>query len=125
MSIANKNKYVKGNTSDFKKSGGWFIGQFMSKWGHPELETQEVEVGLKILRKGDKDKLHYHKKGVEIAIVISGWFKASVNGEQVEAKERDFLIVYPQAQLELVDFIDGTEVIVVKAPSIPSDKFDV
>ncbi len=73
----------------------------------------------------DEPKAHYHKGGVEINVIISGGYTAEVNGEVVDMKKGDFLIVYPESTLRNIKAEEGTELIVVKAPSVPQDKFDV
>ena len=125
MKAKNRNKFVKGSVGGFDASKGWFLGQFMDKYGREDLQTEEVEVCWKVLKKGYRDPLHYHKKGTEIAIVVSGWFEARVEGEAVRVEKKDFLVVYPEAKLEVVDFEVRTEVVVVKAPSVVDDKFGV
>lgn len=39
-----------------------------------------------------------------------------------EKFEKEFLVVYPQATLKNISTQKGTELIVVKAPSVPGDK---
>lgn len=124
MNKSNKNTYFKGNVDNHKDSKGWFVGQFMGKYRCPELETDEVEVCWKVLKKkNEPDPPHIHKKGVEIAIVISGWFKAIINGEEVHVGKREYVVVYPESKLERIENKEGTEVLVIKAPSVPDDKF--
>lgn len=126
MKAANRDKYFHGRYKDFDKTGGYFLGQFMGSKGHPLLETDEVEIAYKKLPAnfGDK-KPHYHKKGVEINIVISGSYKVCIQGEEVELNKGDFLVVYPESELKNISAQEGTELIVVKSPSVPDDKFDI
>jgi mannose-6-phosphate isomerase-like protein (cupin superfamily) len=126
MKSINKNKFAIGKLEDFQKFSGYFIGQFMGENGFPILETNEVEIAYKKLpEKFEKEKPHYHKKGVEINIVIKGKYKAQVNEKTVVISEKEFLVVYPQAKLKNISAQKGTELIVVKAPSVPDDKFRV
>ncbi len=124
MKKANKNKSFKGSLGDFQKFSGYFIGQFMGEKGFPILETDEVEIAYKKLpEKFSEEKPHYHKKGIEVNIVIKGKYRAQVNGEIVEISSNEFLVIYPQATLRNISAQKGTELIVVKAPSVPDDKF--
>jgi len=124
MKRINKDKYVKGKLGDFQKFNGYFIGQFMGEKGLPALETDEVEIAYKKLpEKFEEEKPHYHKKGVEVNIVIKGRYKAQVNGKVVEISSNEFLVVYPQSTLKNISAQKGTELIVVKTPSVPQDKF--
>lgn len=114
-----------GKLKNFQEFGGYFIGRFMKEKGFPILETDEVEIAWKKLSiKFQGEKPHFHKKGVEINIVIKGKYKVLVNGESVEISEKEFLLVYPRTVLKNVSATKGTELIVVKAPSVSNDKFD-
>jgi len=125
MKTHNKNKFYHGNIADFGETKGYFIGQFMGQKGKPILETEEVEIAWKTLTGDFSDEnSHYHKKGVEVNIVISGNYKVWIEGEERELKKGDFLVVYPEAKLRNISAQEGTELIVVKAPSAPDDKFD-
>ncbi len=125
MKILNKNKFFLGKLEDFQKFSGYFIGRFMKEKGFPILETDEVEVAWKKLpSKFNDEKPHFHKKGIEINIVIKGKYKALVNNELIEISEKEFLVIYPRTVLMNISATKGTELIVVKAPSVSGDKFD-
>jgi len=124
MKKTNKNKFFKGKLEDFQKFSGYFIGQFMGEKGFPILEADEVEIAYKKLpAKFEDEKPHFHKKGVEINIVIKGKYKAQVNGKVIEISNNEFLVLYPRATLKNISAQKGTELVVVKAPSVPKDKF--
>lgn len=98
----------------------------MQEKGFPLLATDEVEIAWKVLPPNFGDKTpHFHKKGVEINIVVSGSYKVWVDGEEIELKKGDFLVVYPEAKLRNISAQEGAELIVVKAPSVAGDKFDL
>lgn len=125
MFFKNKNKFVKGNLKDFGDTSGYFVGRFMGDRGRSDLETDEVEIAFKILPENFGDeKPHYHKGGVEINIVINGSYKVLINGEEVTLNEKDFLVVYPESKLKNLSAKKNTELIVVKAPSLPHDKYE-
>ncbi len=96
----------------------------MGDKGLPILETTEVEVAYKKLpEKFEEERPHYHKKGVEINIVIKGKYKVQINESIIVISQKEFLVVYPQAKLKNISAQKGTELIVIKAPSVPNDKF--
>jgi len=98
----------------------------MGEKGFPLLTTDEVEIAWKILPANFGDKVaHFHKIGVEVNIVISGSYKALVDGKETGLKRGDFLVVYPETRLKNISAQEGTELIVVKAPSVTGDKFDI
>lgn len=97
----------------------------MGERNYPLLETDEVEIAWKKLpTRFNDDKPHFHKKGVEVNIVVSGAYKVSVEGKEKTLKAGNFLVVYPKAKLKNISAEHGTEIIAVKAPSVPNDKFD-
>ena len=120
-----KQTHVKGSVDDHKKSKGWFLGRFMDQYGYPELNHEDIEVCWKKLEKGFKDPLHYHKEGTEIAIMINGWFSGNVDGKEFRLDEREYLVVYPETNLEVTDYKVGTEFVLIKFPSVPNDKYFV
>lgn len=125
MKSENKDKYFLGNVADFEKTSGWIIGQFMGEKGFPLLETDEVEIAWKKLPTEFNEKPHFHRKGVEINIVISGSYRLIIDGKEVGLAKGDFLVVYPETVLQNLSADEGTELIVVKAPSVSSDKIEV
>lgn len=126
MKVDNKDKFFLGNVGDFDSTKGYFIGRFMGEKGFPLLETDEVEIAWKKLPTTFDEPLpHFHKKGVEVNIVISGSYKLEINGEEKELCKGDFLVVYPESRLRNISAQEGTELVVVKSPSVPDDKFDV
>lgn len=117
--------FVVGKTSDFESSRGYFIGQFMSQYGKPDLVTDQVEVAWKKLTPDFKEIPHYHKIGIDINIIISGHVTAVISGKKYELYPRDFLIVYPPTVLDDYIVHENTELIVIKSPSVPNDKYNL
>ena len=114
-----------GNTSDFNSSGGYFIGQFMSKYSRDELVTDKVEIAWKKLDSSFKEAPHYHKIGIDINIIISGHVTAKIEGKSYDLYPRDFLVIYPPTILEDYIVHEDTELIVIKAPSVEGDKYPI
>ncbi len=123
--MKNKNRFIKGSVGDFGDSKGWFIGQFMDKYGRPDLKVEEVEVCWKVLDSSYSDPEHYHKVGTEIQVVVSGWCELEIDSEFVKLERKDFLVVYPYTKLKVLNFEVGTEIVLTKFPSAPDDKFNV
>jgi len=48
-----------------------------------------------------------------------------VGSEEMSLGKGDFLVVYPEKQLKNISAEKYTEVIVIKAPSLPNDKFNI
>ena len=125
MKTENKSKFVKGSIKD-NSVKGYFVGRFLGERGFPNQETEEVEIAWKKLGPDDSySEGHFHKGGVEVNIVIDGNCRMVVNGEKLELSKGDFLIVYPEAVLSNFEVPEIVEMIVVKAPSVSDDKFNV
>lgn len=96
-------------------TGGWFIGDF-----EPSLiRSPEFELGLKEMRAGSSESFHFQKTATEITLVVSGKCRL---GENV-LTAGDIAVIPP---LESADFeaLQDTVLVVLKSPSIPSDKVD-
>lgn len=115
-------KYFVGKIGDYVHKKSWFFGHFMEE---PLLRSDLVEVAYQNVsdKKADPADRHYHKKSIEINIVISGQAKFKINGESVTIGEGEFYIVYPFSVVEGFSTSPNTKIIVVRTPSISGDKF--
>ncbi len=98
--------------SEFTK--GWIVGNFS-----PSLFiSEEFEVAVKKYKSGDYEKLHFHKKALEITIICSG--KVKMNNQQFS--EGDVIVIQPN---QATDFfvIEDAITTVIKTPSLTNDKF--
>jgi quercetin dioxygenase-like cupin family protein len=94
--------------------------------GYPALDSKEVEIAWMKLPTRDDSKPHYHRQSTEVTIVLSGRLNLIVGQDQkIELREGEFLIIPPGIMLQNPKNEAGTEVIVVKFPSVPEDKFFV
>jgi mannose-6-phosphate isomerase-like protein (cupin superfamily) len=125
MKKSNTDSYFLGNISEMSDSKGYIVGKFMDKYGFYNSQTDEVEVAWKKLTSEDSyNKGHYHKKGVEVNIVISGSCQLTVNGDKVKMRKGNYLIVYPESTVSNFMVKNKAEIIVVKAPSVADDKYE-
>lgn len=102
------------NLKDFKK--GWIVGAF----DPTIINTNDVEVAIKIYNKGDSEPAHLHKIATEITVVLSGII--SINGCSYYPNE--IIKIMPN---EIVSFesITDSKTVVVKFPGISNDKYVV
>lgn len=99
---------------DFK--GGWFIGDF-----NPSIyRTNEFEVAVHFYDKGQIWDAHYHAVAKEINYIISG--KMLLQGKELKTGNVFSLEPYEIADPE---FLEPTAIVVIKTPSIPSDKYKI
>ena len=91
---------------------GWFIGDF------PEavFRTKEFEVCYQENPRGQQPT-HIHKELHEITLVISG--RHVVSGQMFGPG--DIYILEP-GDISQIEYLEDTQVLTVKTPSIPSDK---
>ena len=103
---------IQDNIENFK--GGWFVGDF-----NPSLfKNPFFEVAHHKHEKGQKTFPHYHKVTHELNYIVKG--ELMVNGKHL--KEGDMWIYEPNEVSDVENLTDN-ELIVVRWPSIPSDKY--
>jgi quercetin dioxygenase-like cupin family protein len=95
---------------------GWFIGNFEPTL----LKTPDFEVGLLTHKKGEYWAAHYHKQSIEYNVLISG--KMVVQGKELNSGD---VFVFQKGEVADPIFLEDCTLVVVKVPSIPSDKFEV
>ena len=93
---------------------GWFIGDF------PEavVRTQDFEVCYQHNSQDYPTTDHYHKVITEIQLVVRGCLV--VNGEEFRAG--DICIIEPGDEYRS-HYLEPTDVVAVKFPSVPGDKY--
>ena len=91
---------------------GWFIGDF----DNALYRTKAFEVCYQDNPRGTTPT-HYHKELTEITLVISG--RCLLNGEIFTAG--DIHILYP-GDISQLEYLEDTQVVTIKTPSIPEDK---
>ena len=99
------------NIKDFTR--GWFIGNF-----DPSIiKTQDFEVGIMIHKKNDHWPTHFHKIITEYNIVLEG--KIQFNDRTYEKGD---IFIVPPYTVALCNFLEDCSILVIKTPSVPSDK---
>ncbi len=97
--------------SDFP--GGWFAGAFSPSL----LPSSEFEVGLKRFAKGQGEVEHYQEIATEVTLVVEG--TCLLAGRQLS--EGDIAVIPPGVSASF-EALSDVILVVVKTPSIPSDK---
>ena len=93
---------------------GWVVGNF-----EPSLwKTDDVEVAVKIYKKGDYEEKHYHKVATEITIISKGMVKMN----DILYSSGDIITIEPG---EATDFkvLKDTITTVIKFPCVKDDKY--
>lgn len=96
---------------------GWFVGDF----DPAVVKTKEFELAHHFHEKGyvDKDGPHYHKVATEINYIIKG--KVIVNDDHCLSSGDIF--VYEPYDVSNVKFLEDTDLMVAKIPSVKNDKY--
>jgi mannose-6-phosphate isomerase-like protein (cupin superfamily) len=102
----------KAHIKDFIK--GWFVGNF-----EPSLLKADFEVGVAKHKAGEFHQDHFHKKAIEINVVLEG--RMTINGE--EFGPGDIFVLHPY-EVSQAEFITDVTVIIVRDRSDPSDKYE-
>lgn len=96
-------------------TNGWFIGNFKPAL----LKTKDFEIAHHFYAKGFRGTPHTHKIATEYNYIVSGKLlvsnKTLTNGD---------IFVYEPFDISDVIFLEDTDLIVIKVPSIPDDKYE-
>lgn len=95
---------------DFTK--GWFIGNFEPAI----LKTDQFEVGVQKHTRGAFVEKHYQKHATEYNVIITGRLMA--NGKELSTGD---IFVYLPEEVTDVVFLEDTEILCVKTPSLGFD----
>lgn len=91
---------------------GWFIGHF----DKAVFKTDKFEV---CYQKNERQQTasHYHAIAHEITLVLSG--RSLVNGQMMLPGD---VFVLDPGEYSQIEYLETTEVVTVKTPSVPNDK---
>ncbi len=95
---------------------GWIIGDFSPAI----LRTNAFEVGLLIHKRGEIWPSHFHARSSEYNLLVDGLM---VMNDQL-IHPGDIFVLAPN-EIARPEFLEDCRILVVKVPSIPSDKFIV
>lgn len=99
-----------------KMTNGWMIGDFEPN----VLRTKEFEIAHHHYKKDFKAVPHTHRMATEYNYIVSGHLIAT--GHELRAGN---LFIYEPNDVADVVFLEDTDLIIVKVPSVPSDKYEV
>jgi len=101
--------------SNFKD--GWFIGNF-----EPSIfKNCFFEVAYHKHSKGPGDPIHVHKIATEANYIIKGKIRLYKQSYSIELQTGQ-IFVFDPGQPSKIDFLEDTELMVIKWPSVPTDK---
>jgi len=112
-----RNDPVKGmiETYDYEEfKGGWLIGDFEPSL----LRTKNFEVCYKYHTKGEPWPAHFHKEGTEYNLLVRG--KMKIFGNVIE---KGTVFVMRPYEISDAEFLEDCEVLIIKVPSDPTDKY--
>ena len=96
--------------------GGWFVGDFTPTC----LPLSGCEVALKLYAKGEREPRHVHRVATELTLIVKG--RVKMNGQEFKPYQ---IIELDPAESADFESLEETITVVVKAPSIPGDKYPV
>jgi len=111
-----------GSVDTHARERGWFFGHFMDE---PLLRSGLVEVTWqRLAERAPADvQRHLHRQSVEINVVIAGSVELKINDVAHTFRRGDFFVIWPEAIVSDVRSDADAELIVIRAPSVPGDKF--
>lgn len=95
--------------------GGWFMGDFEPS----AFRTSDVEVGYHTYTKGQEWPKHHHKLATEINYMIRG----TMDLLDLRIVAGDVFVIYAGESVKPI-YLEDCEMIVVKVPSVPGDKYE-
>ena len=100
------------NINDMR--GGWFVGDFEpSVFKNPFFEVAHHQH-----KKGDPHQRHTHKVTTELTYIIEG--EVMVSGKHLKGGD---MWTYGKNEISDVECLTDVSLVVVRWPSIPSDKY--
>lgn len=102
------------NIKDYIK--GWFVGDFDKSI----FRTDLFEVAHHFHKKNDPTFPHYHKLTTELNYIVNG--ELMVSGKHLKNGD---MWIYEANEISDVEFLTDTNLIIVRWPSIPKDKYEV
>ncbi len=99
---------IVGTVSSYARERGWFFGHFMDE---PLLQSELVEVAWQKVPKPN----------------ALARLATSTQGEPLthDLGKGDFYVVWPESVVSDIETDEDTEVLVVRAPSVSNDKFNL
>jgi mannose-6-phosphate isomerase-like protein (cupin superfamily) len=93
---------------------GWFVGHFVPS----VYDTEAFEIAYKRHKSNEIYERHFHKESIEINLLVSG----TMTMQDKTLNSGDIFIVYPY-EISDPKFITDCEVVVIRHPSKPKDKY--
>ena len=93
---------------------GWFIGNFEPSI----LKTELFEVAHHFYKKDFRSIPHTHKVATEYNYIVSG--KVLIGLQELSGGD---MFIYTPNEVANVVFLEDTNLIIIKTPSIPIDKY--
>jgi len=113
-------KYFLGDYKEPNDYKGWFVGAFIKD--DDPCKTEKLEVVYREHDQGDKTEPHYHKKKIELLVMLEGKARYQVNGNEVILESGKYLFIDVNNVIES-EFLEKSKVFAIHAPSIPTDKY--
>lgn len=93
---------------------GWFIGDFSPAL----IQNKNFEIAYKKHKQSEYYEKHTHKETIEINFLIKG--QMTIQNQTLSSG--DIFIIYPYEISDPV-FLEDCEIMVIRYPSIPKDKY--
>lgn len=116
-----------GNAADFSSTRGYILGFFMGDKGYSKLQSDAAEFAIMDLPAINEAPPHFHKKSVELTYCLKGGLRLLLgnNSREVSIRAGDFMTIPAGVPLQNPENDPETQIAVVKAPSVPNDKYNL
>lgn len=97
---------------------GWFIGDFEPSL----LRTANFEIAHHHYKKGVISTPHTHLVASEYNYIVCGKVYLPTEDRYLESGD---MFIYEPKEVSNVEFLEDTDLIIIKVPSLPTDKYPV
>ena len=118
--------YIVANVSDEIINGpmrGWICGHFYPKGS--DFHRYDIEICVKNLPVGKKERVHHHLCSFEFLIVLDGEVDYEIEGDHITLTPGMFYMLHPGYTEHIVEVRKETTILAVRLPSIPNNKIFV
>jgi len=113
------NKFYFGKLKNLEEHQGWIVGSFYDK--DDPRKCDFMEIVYREHKAGDTSPPHYHKKKVELLIMLKGKAEYQINDKKIKLASGDYFFADVNNVIS-GKFLESSKIIAIHSPSIPGDK---
>ena len=112
-------KYKIDNIENYTETKGWLCGHFFPR--ESLSHTSDLEVKFDTLKPGHTKEEHWHPRGMEILVVVSGKMEFQIDNKKHILEKGDFLLTKENVKETLLKVHEPTNIVIIKTPSVKNN----